>query len=63
MKLALNIIIHHFAFCSSDIEGDIIELEKNGCTRLADKAEIGLRGKKILFYRDSSLHIPIELSE
>lgn len=39
-------LIHHFCLKSSDIEGDMIELEKSGCTRMADKAKTGLRGKK-----------------
>ncbi len=56
-------LIHHFSFTSEDIAGDMAELEKNGCTPLAEKPRTGLRGRQILFYKDSALGIPIELSD
>ena len=55
--------IHHFAFDSADIERDIAELEESGCERINSEANIGLRGKRILFYTDKTLGFPIELSE
>ncbi len=56
--------IHHIAFLTDDIEGDVELLKKRGVEMADQKPKIGVRGKKIAFTHKSALNgIPFELTE
>ena len=55
--------IHHYALASTDIYGDIAELEEKGCTRIGDGPKVGLRGCCIQFFHDTAMDLLVELTE
>ena len=55
--------IHHYALASTDINGDIAELEEKGCTRIGDGPKVGLRGCYIQFFHDTAMDLLVELTE
>ena len=60
---ATKSIIHHYALGSTEIDKDIAELEKKGCTRIGDGPKVGLRGKRIQFFHDLATDLLVELTE
>jgi len=55
--------IHHYAIGSTEIDKDIVELEKKGCSRIGDGPKIGVRGKLIQFFHDPATDLLVELTE
>jgi len=56
--------IHHIAFLTDDIEGDVELLKKRGVEMADQKPKVGVRGKKIAFTSKTAFNgIPFELTE
>jgi methylmalonyl-CoA/ethylmalonyl-CoA epimerase len=56
--------IHHVAFLTDDIEGDVELLKKRGVDMVDQRPKIGVRGKKIAFTAKTAFNgIPFELTE